>query len=650
MNPYLPHLISLCFALLYFSIPSVYAQSNPNDLTSLSLEDLMNVEVYAASKKSERLFDTAAATYVITTEDIRRSGARTIPELLRMVPGMSVQQVNAHTWDISARGFNGSVFANKLLVIMDGRAVYSPILGGVFWELQDTVLEDIERIEVIRGPGGALWGANAVNGIINIVTKKAEETQGGLVKVGGGTEERYFTTLRYGSHAGEWHYRTYGKYFNRDEGYRLSRNANDEWQSGRTGFRAERQNWTFQGDYYQTYLGQRTNTISFTPPSITPIDKRSFAQGGNFLSRYEEDDWSVQTYWQGTYQDYVVLEERRNTFDVEYNQRKPIAANQELSWGLGYRLHLEDIENTPTLSFSSPPETDQLFSTFIQDEIRFWEDALKFVVGTKIEHNIYTHYEVQPNVRVSYDVNDRNMVWAAASRAVRTPSRLENSGNSMGGTAPPSFFNSLRGNTELDSEKMRSFEVGYRNKPHNKVFVDVATFVDHYDHLITYNPNPTEIISGFPVVPYEAVNGQEADIYGAEFSSDIELSSWWKIKGAYTFTKMNVMTSPDITDVGLETYLETAVPRHIMYARSSFNLPAGFELDATLRYMDGFGNGRIPSNTEMDINISKTFDAWQVAVTGANLFQKHHRESSGAVSSSTTQIERSVSVRVIYTF
>ncbi len=632
--------------LMCWPFSQVLAQVLPGDLTTLSMEALMNVEVMSASKKPERYFDAAAAMYVITPEDIRRSGVTNIPDALRMVPGVSVQKVNSHAWDISARGFNASVFANKMLVLIDGRAVYTPLYGGVFWDSQDVVLEDIERIEVIRGPGGTLWGANAVNGVINIITKKAKDTQGTLISTGGGNEERAFSTVRYGSKYKDWYYRAYAKYFDRDEGFRVTGTANDEWEMARGGFRAEKDQLNFQGDFYQGQLGQRTSLTSFTSPFTAIIDKPNYVQGANLLTQYEEDDWLIKGYWDMTDRDFQSFSERRNVIDTEYNRRIHATENQEMVWGAGYRLQLEDIRSTDTISFDSPAQLDQLFSVFAQDEIKMLEDKLRFIVGSKLEHNIYTTFEVEPNVRLSYDLTSKSMVWAAASRAVRTPARLEIDG-AITSYSSTSGFTRTQGNSDLSSEKMLGYELGYRNQLRENILVDLAVYTNHYDDIITYTRGGTVTDRGQSVFLIPTVNGIDGDVHGIELSSDVKLQEWWKIKGSYTFSKMNLGTHTDISNLGLETALEESLPRHIAYFRSSFDLPQQFQLDSTIRYSDSITNGRVPSSTQLDLNLTKTLHQWEIAIVGQNLLRPHYRES---VLSSSTQIDRSFLAKVTRRF
>jgi iron complex outermembrane recepter protein len=341
--------LSAVSALLLISLASsVRAQKLTDDLTAASLEDLMNIEVTSVSKREEKLFETAAAIYVITQEDIRRSGATSIPELLRMVPGLNVARIDANKWAISARGFNGQ-FANKMLVLIDGRSVYTPLFSGVYWDVQDTLLADIERIEVIRGPGATLWGANAVNGVINIITKSAKETQGGLLTVGGGSEETGLGSLRYGGPLGKAaHYRIYTKYFNRtDQVDGLGRSTTGQWAIHRGGFRLDwqasrRDAVTFQGDLYHGSISQQAILPRLSPPFTVAVNDPADVGGLNLLTRWSrsassKSDFTLQFYYDRTQRFDQVVDETRNTYDLDLQHHLAAGRRHDLVGGLGLR-------------------------------------------------------------------------------------------------------------------------------------------------------------------------------------------------------------------------------------------------------------------------------------------------------------------------
>lgn len=644
----LPKPIVSVLLLSFFSLAAQPGFAQAQDLTELSLEELMDVEVYSAAKKKQRFFEVPAAVYVITPEDIRRSGAASIPELLRMVPGVIVQKVNSNTWDISARGFNGSIFSNKLLVLIDGRAVYTPLFAGVFWDVQDVVLEDIERIEVIRGPGGAVWGANAVNGVVNIITKSAQDTQGTLVVAGGGNEERGFGTLRHGDRVGDWYYRSYAKYVNRDDGFSSDGGSFDEWDVARGGFRMDNGELTFQGDFYQGNIGQQVTGVAFSDPFRRTITDPEDVHGWNLLARYAQADWFLQLYWDVTSRNLHTFAERRDKIDVEYTRQLHLNERHEIIWGLGYRINMETVSNTEAVAISEPSETDQIFSLFIQDEIKVSE-KLKFILGSKFEHNIYTGFEFQPNARLSYQLDEDNLVWAAVSRAVRTPSRLEVDGQLTGAASAPALFTRTVGNKDLSSEKLLAYEIGYRHQPNHNLFFDLVLFAHHYDDLITFDVGDIITDRGFPVRTFPSVNGQEGEVHGVELAGDIRLRKWWKIKAAYAVMKLELHTDSDVSNsLGLEKGLEDVLPMHDAYLRSSFDLPRGFELDTTLRYMSSYTyGGKIPSIVEMDIRLARIINGWRVTLVGQNLIEEHHKEAG---TSAATQVERGGYLKVTREF
>src|SRR5438093_3529420 len=420
-----------------------------SDLADMSLEDLTKIEVTSVSKHKEKLADAPAAIFVITQEDIRRSGVTTIADALRLAPGLEVARVASHDWAITSRGFN-ELYANKLLVLIDGRSVYTPLFSGVYWDVQDTLLEDIDRIEVIRGPGATLWGANAVNGVINITTKSAKETIGGLLSGGYGTEEQGFGSARYGGKLGEdAYYRGYVKYFNRDSSALPSgAQANDAWEMYRGGFRTDwepsAQNlFTLQGD---AYAGTENQTVTlFTPafPFTQPDASKMRVSGGNVIGRWThtftpDSDLKLQIYYDRTDRAVDYFKEMRNTADFDLQYRHPLWQRHDVTWGVGFRYADSDTSRSNfTLAFIPPERITRIFNTFIQDEITLVKERLRLTLGSKFERNDYTGFEIQPSGRLLWTPHERHSVWASVSRAVRTPSRAEVDSRIVNTNVPP---------------------------------------------------------------------------------------------------------------------------------------------------------------------------------------------------------------------
>ena len=427
----------LIIVALIFSPYPVSAVAD-DDIMEMSLQDLLDVDVTSVSKKAEKLSEAAAAVYVISNEDIRRSTAKTIPDLLRTVPGVNVAQLDAHTWSVTVRG-QGGEYATKLLVLVDGRSVYTPFFSGVFWDTIDLVLEDVDRIEIVRGPGGTVWGANAVNGVINIVTKSAEDTQGGLVSAAAGNTIDGSLSLRHGGTIGEDHfYRMYAKGVQYDESGTdfLGGVANDVWEQGRAGFRYDHdlnseQHLTVQSDYYSL-----SSTSDFfmpnlvTPPNFTrteiPRTHTGFNVLGRWTNRYSDtNEISIQSYIDAYHHDSTILDERRITYDIELQHHLQFGDKHDVVWGIGYRRSEDKIYPLPAIFTVPASDSQDLFSFFVQDEIRI-NDEFRLTLGTKIEHNDYTQIEIQPSIRASWLATETQTVWAAISRAVRTPNRAEN--------------------------------------------------------------------------------------------------------------------------------------------------------------------------------------------------------------------------------
>ncbi|WP_158516074.1 TonB-dependent receptor plug domain-containing protein [Syntrophotalea acetylenivorans] len=638
------------------------------DLMALSLEELTRLEVTSVSRKSQKVSEAAAAVFVITQQDIRRSGVTSIPEALRMAPGLTVARIDGSKWAISSRGFNGR-FANKLLVLIDGRSVYSQLFSGVYWDVQDTLLDDVERIEVIRGPGATLWGANAVNGVINVITKKARDTQGTLLKAGYGTEEEGFAALRYGGKAGDRsYYRAFVKYFNRDhlDSYGGG-SANDDWNAFRGGFRLDvtpghRDEFTLQGEVYSGTEGQQDQIYVWDPLlnyQSTPVSDTKFS-GGHLLARWqrqlnETDDFVLQAYFDHSYRDEeVLLKETRDIFDIDFQHRFDLGKRHELFWGLGYRLTTDDLESAEIVMVEDEARSDQLFSFFFQDEMTLLPDKLRLLVGSKFEHNDYTGFEYQPNARLIWTPNSRQSLWGSVSRAVRTPSRLEDSGDIFYRLIPPMGGNPfptklvVYGQDSYESEKSLSYELGYRYLPGGGFSIDTALFyTDYWDH------RSGEALDPFPVgtfpfydywlAGYAEDNKLEAKNWGLEMSVDWRVRDWWRLQGNYTLLKVNLGAESGSSDDFSDLVYEDSSPQQQWSLRSSFDLGRNWELDLWLRYVD-----RITvTYTEIDDYYGLDMRlAWQptegveLALIGQNLLESNHQEFQTEMGTIPTAVPR----------
>ncbi|MBI3851822.1 MAG: TonB-dependent receptor [Verrucomicrobia bacterium] len=611
----------------------------PSVMKKLSVDELMDIDVTSVSKRPEKLSGTASAIQVITQEDIRRSGAASLPEALRLASNLEVAQVDSRQWAISARGFS-STTANKLLVLVDGRTVYTPLFSGVFWDAQDTLLEDVDRIEVISGPGATLWGANAVNGVVNIITKSAKDTQGLLVLGGGGTELRDFGGIRYGGTlSSNLYYRVYGKYFDRDSAVVPSgRDATNDWYKGQGGFRldwdaTEANLLTLQGDIYDGRIAQ--------PGTAGDIA----VAGGNVLGRWshtvsEASDFKLQLYYDRTHRDIPgTFAEDLDTYDLDFQHRFPIGERNDIVWGLGYRLIEDDVGNTAALAFLPARLSRQWFSGFVQDEIALVRDRLHLTLGTKLEHNDYTGFEVQPSGRLAWNVTQHQTVWGAVSRAVRTPSRIDNDFFAPGN--PP--FTLLQGGTNFVSEELLAYELGYRIQPHPRLSLSLAAYYNDYDNLRSVEKvNPP---APFPIV---IANGQEGESYGAELTAEYRVTDWWRLRAGYTELRIHVRAKPGSTDTSNGSG-ESHDPNHQVTVRSSWDLPGHLEFDAGFRYVSQIENQKVPAYEELEARLAwRPIPKLELSIVGQNLLHNHHPEF-GALAS-RQEIERSVYGKVTWRF
>lgn len=639
------------------------AKGGAEELAGMNIEQLMNESVTSVSKKEQKISQTAAAIYVITQEDIKRSGMNSLPELLRMVPGMQVAQMDANKWAISSRGFT-SQFSNKLLVLVDGRSVYSPYFSGVFWDAQDQMLEDIDRIEVIRGPGASLWGANAVNGVINIITKSTRDTQGGLVTAVAGTE-LFGGALRYGGKLSDKaSYRVYAKQSNNDDFvYANGADGPDERSLSQTGFRVDwapnaPNEFTFQGDYYNGQVGYRQTTPLTAAPYSLSYDSKDMVSGGNVLSRWshtlsETSDFSVQAYYDRAERRGGVVGLRVDTFDVDFQHRLELGTRNEVLWGGGYRHQMMENENTLQVAFNPTERQQDLLSAFVQDDFWVFPDKVRLTLGAKVEHNDYTGLEFQPNARLLWTPTKSQSVWLGTSHAVRTPARLDNDIAFRFASFPDGNGNTtvlgLTGNPDLKAEKLNAYELGYRIQPHERFFVDVSTFFNSYTRLIVTSAAPA--MSGPPVIfQYDTFqNAMSGEVYGVEVNPTWNVSDIWKITGSYSFLEMNLHSSA-VSALGKPEAIETNNPQHQFGLRSYLTLPLNLAFDSSIYYVGALENQNVPDYLRLDLRVGwQPSRSLEVSIGMQNLLDAHHPEFT-SFTTQATEVERSYYAKLTWRF
>ena len=619
------------------------------ELKQLSLEDLANVEVISVARHPQKLSHAPSAVQVITAEQIRRSGASSIPEALRLADNLDIAQKNSHDWAITARGFN-TALANKLLVLIDGRTVYTPLFSGVFWDVQNTLLADIERIEVISGPGGTQWGANAVNGVINIITKSAKDTQGGHLELAGGNQLDDMAGARYGTRVGpEVYLRTYAQRFARgDERLAGGAPAHDAWDQQQGGFRLDadldkRSALTVQGDYYR-------GSEDVVTGNTARVD------GGNLLARWSRRnaggaDWSLQVYYDRTHlldpvPAFVVngnllaragfLTDDLDTLDADFQYRFDLDPRNRVQWGFGLRHTRDEVDNAPALAFLPRVLDQNLYSAFAQDEITLG-DTLVATVGSKLEHNDYTGLEVEPSARLQWSPGDEQMVWAAISRAVRTPSRIDRDLVEPG--SGPLVL--LAGSPTFISEAVIARELGYRARLGERVALSVAAFYNDYQHVRSTSITPATVL------PLFFQNNVEGETHGLELGVDYQVTGNWRLHGAWDPIREHLRVRTGQFDFNAALN-ETADPRERATLRSSLDLPHGLQFDAALRWTAAreINNGpqlaKVDGRADLDLRVGwQLSDSVELSVAGQNLLHAQ-RVQYGYPGPAQVQIERSV--------
>ena len=619
-------------------------------LESLTAKDVvvpaMEAKVTTVQRSESTVGQSPAAVYVITGEMIRRSGVRSLPDALRLAPGVNVARANSNRWAISIRGFN-NVYANKLLVQIDGRTVYSPLFSGVRWDHQDVLLEDIERIEVIRGPGAAVWGANAVNGIINIITRKARDTQGVFLEGGGGTEERGFGGFRYGGALGEaLHYRVYGLLFERDRGL-APENPGDNWRKRQLGFRmdwepTEERRLTFQGDFYQGHSGQRFDGAVPTPPFFQQgVHKDEEPSGSNLLLRWsrqlsDESDWSVQLYYDlvGRSGPDVGFSHSYATFDLDFQHRFPLAPCHSLTWGFGYRNTRDRIDGIFLVSVDPAVRSYGLISYFVQDQVTLRPRRLFLTLGSKFEHNDFSGFEFQPTARLLWTPSPRATLWASVSRAVRTPSRFDQDFRLVSAPVDMSFapprvtFMRFDGSRAVESEQLLAYEIGARAQSSDAFWWDLAVFFNRFEELVASVPaTPAPPPPAFPPAfwPMVSTNAMHGETYGFELAATWQVHPQWKLHGGYSFLKMHLHARPEA--LASAEANEGKSPGNQAYLQSSWDLGDHWQLDLIGRYVDNLPALAVPSYLVMDVRLAwLPSESLEMAVVGRHLLDSAHPE------------------------
>jgi iron complex outermembrane receptor protein len=658
-------------AILVLVLPPLSAapqSSTPHALADASLEDLMNIEVTSVSRKEETLSRTPAAVFVIGRDDIRRSGATNIPDLLRMAPGVNVERIDANTWAISIRGFD-SRYSDKILVLIDGRSIYSPSFSGVYWDQLDVPLEDIERIEVIRGPGGTVWGANAMNGVINIITLSSKATQGGLLVAEAGSKE-LGGLAQFGGKAGAagtW--RAFGRYFNTDSSVTpVGGAAADVWHGVHEGFRADlepspRDTVMVQGDLYKTGEGQTLTTVlSGRLPAVATLNDPVSVDSGDLQARWSHtlqngSDTSLNVYYNHVNRLDQRLLENLNSVDIDFQHHFAINSRNDVVWGLAYRVTSDKMNSGYDTLWFPPQRTDTLYSAFVRDEIKLARSAW-FTIGTKLEHNAYTGFEYEPGAQFVWTPTDRQTIWLSASQAIRQPSRQDTDLQYDIAVIPleGSNFGVLKfiNNKNIRAEQLRDYETGYRAQVTKRLSLDVAAFRSYYRRLETTDPgDPYFVDSPGPphaVFPLNLGNGARARTYGGEVFATWNVTRRWRISPGYSLAHVKVIQNP-LSQNSTAGAIPGDTPEHQIQFRSSLGLRSNLDWDTSLYFVGRLSDAQVPAYTRLDMQLRwRPLESVEFSIAGQNLLMGRHMELDDAFEVKGTQVQRSVFGRITWRF
>jgi iron complex outermembrane receptor protein len=610
-------------------------QPNPQDLKAMSIEQLMDIDVTLATREPEPVGRTAAAITVVTNDDIRRSGVTTIADALALADGVHVARFNNGTWAISARGFN-STSANKLLVMVDGRVEYSPLFSGAFWNMLDYTLEDIERIEVIRGPGATLWGANAVNGVVNIVTRHSRDSQGTLLSFGTGNEDPALADFRYGAAAAGATYRVYGKFARRNpQVFDNGVSSDDGRRRGQVGFRLDRPGgggeWLLKGDVFRSEddLADRP-AGTFGEVALQGGWSRAFTPASNV---------NFRTYYRREFRDVPLqLTHAIDTVDVDLQHGFAWRNRHRVVWGAGYRRNSDDTEGG-SVTFVPADRVYTVTSLFAQDEITIRPDRLDVTVGLKLEHNAFSGAELQPNVRARVDVAPRQMIWGSISRAVRRPTRLDVDVRAL---TPTGVLVAVGGGDAYEGENLTAVEFGYRAQPLAIAAIEATLFNHSYNDLRSQELP----VAGPPIVVGNTLNGRSQ---GVELSGSLQPLPVWRVRASYTFLDVSITKDIDSRDIGGGAS-EANDPSHMFGLRTDVDLPRRVELNLFLRSIGELPNPRVPQYTELNGRVGwRATPHFELSVSAQDLLHKSHPEF-GAIAPRRVEFERSVRVQAAFRY
>jgi iron complex outermembrane receptor protein len=641
----------------------------PRSVPELTLEQLINIPVTSVAKKETPLQNSPAAISVVTADDISRLGITSLPDALRLVPGMDVAQIDANEWSVSIRGFN-SELADKLLVLVDGRSVYTPASGGVFWGAQNIMMDDLDRIEVIRGPGATLWGANAVDGVINIVTKSARETQGGLVTVAGGSEAQPISAVRYGGEmASNLYYRVYAQRsdfasYPQPNGVAVG----DQWNYTSAGFRMDyepptQNTLTLQGDYYGDEAGKPTYSLSLNPPGTSYLTDTEHNEGGNILGRWTHDfspssKLTLQSCYDHVEQGDGSGQEYQNSYDVDLQEQFSIGSRNDFMVGTGYRDVSVGI--TPSLAVTWTPETRniQTFNLFAQDDITLVPDRLHLILGSKLEYDTLIGWEPQPDVRLIWMPADNQRVWAGVSRATATPPlySLDSRVNYLSIPSPPPgppVLVSILPNSILTPESLIAYQAGYRIEPARNLSFDLTGFYNVYDDLIVAMPNPASVEAS-PAPSHLLMsdswqNAGRSQTYGVELAVQWQLTEYWRWVASYSW--LDTHQQPETISAPQKS------PEQQVQLRSYLDLPFHLQLNGALYFVDrstadnNAGNAEIPAYLRADLGLVwHPRPSLDLGIWGENLTQRRHLESLNEQSTVLSEVPRSILAKLTLRF